>query len=786
MHAESQETTLSSCSSSSSSSSSPSCSACVVPLAFSPVQGTVTVPFSAGWNRRYRDASGENLITGLEIIPLRFTNLEWTDVEARFDRLAYTKNGTEPVIKWSDFSFCIAMQQTPEFANEILRALRGRSEWKVDITKNELRDYWHRMAGSVDSRIQLFFYMCDRNFDGKIDEIDMKQTILGSASANKLSMTHEEAQEYAASIMEFLDTKKRGYLEPPQLDTLFKVSLPRASYGRSSPTPDDLYHEPMSKNEVRFRSYWRRAWIVLFWLLICAVLFTWKFIQYSHRPAFQVMGYCLSTAKGAAETLKLNMALILLPVSRNTVTWLRKKRWLSSIIPFNDNINFHKLIACGIVVGVILHGGTHLACDFPRISGCDSVLFQQTLASGFGYQQPTYMQILATKEVATGIAMVILMAIAFPLATKWARRQSTLLPRSVRHVAGYNTFWYSHHLFVFVYALLFVHGMFLFLTNNPFEKTTWMYVAVPVLLYAGERIYRVVRSGIYEIKNLTPSLYPGKVLSLKMQKPEGFRYRAGMYMFVQCPEISPFEWHPFSLTSGPADDFLSVHIRALGDWTYRLYGIFQEEMLGAAKGFPKVYIDGPYGASSQDYVKYDVVLLIGLGIGATPFISIIRDVANNAQKAEFDQVAGSVCKIPKGPLKAYLYWVTREQISFEWFRDVITEISKIYLKQPVIEMHNFLSSVYQEGDGRSAILSVIQALHYARTGIDIISKTPMWTHYSRPDWFNVFSKLARRHPGERIGVFYCGSLLLGKELEGLCTTFSYRTNTRFVFHKEHF
>lgn len=39
------------------------------------------------------------------------------------------------------------------------------------------------------------------------------QTILGSASANKLSMTHEEAQEYAASIMEFLDTGKRGYLE---------------------------------------------------------------------------------------------------------------------------------------------------------------------------------------------------------------------------------------------------------------------------------------------------------------------------------------------------------------------------------------------------------------------------------------------------------------------------------------------------------------------------------------------------------------------------------------------
>jgi len=36
------------------------------------------------------------------------------------------------------------------------------------------------------------------------------------------------------------------------------------------------------------------------------------------------MGYCLSTAKGAAETLKFNMALILFPVCRNSITWLRK------------------------------------------------------------------------------------------------------------------------------------------------------------------------------------------------------------------------------------------------------------------------------------------------------------------------------------------------------------------------------------------------------------------------------------------------------------------------------
>lgn len=73
-----------------------------------------------------------------------------------------------------------------------------------------------------------------------------------------------------------------------------------------------------------------------------AALFAWKFNQYKHKNAFQVMGYCLATAKGAAETLKLNMALILIPVCRNMLTWLRSTR-ARLFIPFDDNINFHKV-----------------------------------------------------------------------------------------------------------------------------------------------------------------------------------------------------------------------------------------------------------------------------------------------------------------------------------------------------------------------------------------------------------------------------------------------------------
>ncbi len=87
---------------------------------------------------------------------------------------------------------------------------------------------------------------------------------------------------------------------------------------------------------------WKRLWIISLWLIAMTLLFCWKFHQYHERSAFLVMGYCLCVAKGAAETLKLNMALILLPVCRNTLTWLRSTR-LSYLVPFDDNLDFHKV-----------------------------------------------------------------------------------------------------------------------------------------------------------------------------------------------------------------------------------------------------------------------------------------------------------------------------------------------------------------------------------------------------------------------------------------------------------
>lgn len=88
---------------------------------------------------------------------------------------------------------------------------------------------------------------------------------------------------------------------------------------------------------------WQRVWVLLLWIGVMAGLFAYKYLQYKDRAAFDVMGHCVCMAKGAAEILKLNMALILLPVCRNTITWLRNKTKLPAAVPFDDNLNFHKV-----------------------------------------------------------------------------------------------------------------------------------------------------------------------------------------------------------------------------------------------------------------------------------------------------------------------------------------------------------------------------------------------------------------------------------------------------------
>ncbi|KAL0315908.1 UNVERIFIED_CONTAM: Respiratory burst oxidaseprotein E [Sesamum radiatum] len=500
-------------------------------------------------------------------------NLLWKQVEARFEVLA--KDG---LLSRQDFGECIGMGDSKEFAVGVFDALARRRRQKTSrITKAELHDFWLQISdNSFDARLQIFFDMADINGDGKITRDEVQELIMLSASANKLSNLKERAKEYASLIMEELDPDHLEYIELWQLETLLLQRDNYMNYSRPLSTASVGWSQNLSSvmlNKIGslLLDNWQRGWILVLWVLAMAGLFTWKFLQYRQKAAFQIMGYCLTTAKGAAETLKLNMALILLPVCRNILTWLRSTR-ARVLFPFDDNINFHRIIAFAIAIGVMVHAGVHLSCDFPHLVRSSPEKFE-LIAADFNGEKPTYTSLLSTVAAATGIVMVVLMIIAFTLATRSFRRNGVKLPPPLNRLTGFNAFWYSHHLLGLVYVLLLIHGTFLFLVHQWYKKTTWMYISVPLLLYIAERSLRTRRSEHYAVK-------------------------------------------------------------------------------------------------------------------------ILKDQ---------------------------------------------------------IEMHNYLTSVYEEGDARSTLITMVQALNHAKHGVDILSGTRVRTHFARPNWKEVFNKVAAKHPCSTVG-----------------------------------
>ena len=106
-----------------------------------------------------------------------------------------------------------------------------------------------------------------------------------------------------------------------------------------------------------------------------------------------------------------------------------------------------------------------------------------------------------------------------------------------------------------------------------------------------------------------------------------------------------FDSHPLTnvsnltfLSSAPEEDYISVHIRVVGDFTGALAKAvgcdFEStgtkpggKVLGTAANpplnrvLPRVMVDGPFGSASEDFLNYETVLLVGAGIGVTPFAS---------------------------------------------------------------------------------------------------------------------------------------------------------------------
>lgn len=80
-----------------------------------------------------------------------------------------------------------------------------------------------------------------------------------------------------------------------------------------------------------------------------------------------------------------------------------------------------------------------------------------------------------------------------------------------------------------------------------------------------------------------------KYIMIFFIRPEEFTLRHGQYVFVNIPQISCLQWHPFTVASSPQSKFLVLMIKRAGDWTGKLIDTLynQKSDLMSVKDFIK-------------------------------------------------------------------------------------------------------------------------------------------------------------------------------------------------------
>ncbi|EPE10697.1 nadph oxidase [Ophiostoma piceae UAMH 11346] len=519
-----------------------------------------------------------------------------------------------------------------------------------------------------------------------------------------------------------------------------------------------------------------RRFFVFVFMLLHAMVFAFGFVNYARKDNLQVardtFGPTYMIARAAALVLHFDVAMVLFPVCRTFIS-LARQTPLNGIIQFDKNITFHITTAWSIVFFSWVHTVAHWN-NFAQIAAKNNLGIYGWLLANF-----------VTGPGWTGYVMLIaLMGMVFTSVEK---------PRR----ANYERFWYTHHMFVVFFFFWSIHGAFCMIQPDfaPFCVSIgtqavgvfWQYWMYGGFVYLAERIAREVR-GRHKTYISKVIQHPSNVCEIQIKK-ENTKTRAGQYIFFSCPAVSIWQYHPFTLTSAPEEDYISIHVRAVGDFTRELAKAlgceFDRKDKDASKVvgvngdnndvdpalrrvLPRVYVDGPFGSASEDVFKYEVAVLVGAGIGVTPFASILKSIW---YRMNYPQSKTRLSKV-------YFVWICRDFGSFEWFRSLLLAIEAQDVDNR-IEIHTYLTAKIKIDDATNIMINDANADKDAITGL----RAP--TNFGRPNWDMIFRGIRKLHTPAEAGVFFCGPKGLGSTLHIFCNKYS-EPDFSFVWGKENF
>jgi len=651
--------------------------------------------------------------------------------------------------------------------------------------------------------------------------------------------------------------------------------------------------------------------LVLFYL-ICFGIFGERFwffcYQIEHVGIRRIVQWSVPVTRGSASVIAFTMGVLLLTMCRNLLCYLQTTR-AARFIPFQAALGFHVLVAytcaafmlghvCGHMFNwyqIATQPNTDTMCYLPDVAYPSSFLPSFTF---WIFQTPTNM-----------IGVVLTLWMIFFYVVAMARQYI------------YTFFMHVHgKLFVVCYVLAVIHGMHQLFAYPLF----WLFCIGPGLLFLFDRLWSFARVNA-PLPVLSAQVLPSKVLKLTIARPAHVTYSSGQFLRLASDFLRRDEWHPFSVTSAPHQEHLSVHVRAVGPWTARLFQLYHPMHLqrrpvqavasaalppnalsaaplqpcssnsaasartpmdplspfsppastqSAAGGdglaypfasrtdmgafmdkvpagfvarasefyLPPISVDGPFGGSHQGWSKFRTVVLIGGGIGITPFASILQDFMQQVQmerlqekererkykkrmqqrrsaaaanRASESQPAGLSKKNAKGqrvpqspdgaratpqpaslsthsdnrpPMLLYFIWIGRSHMGYEWLIDMIREAESLdhATGRLHLQVQMYITTPPNQFDLRTAIDYAFDR-HFDRVnGCSLFSGLRSSIGWGRPDFMHLFELLAARHPQEDVGLFTCGGASMLAHVQKACDHVNAFKGSHFHHHAEQF
>ena len=376
-----------------------------------------------------------------------------------------------------------------------------------------------------------------------------------------------------------------------------------------------------------------------------------------NAPIIGWSNYILPIGRGCGVTLELNCALILLPMCHSLLTLLRKLPIFVLIIPFDHFRAIHIFLAnlIGIASGIhsiaqVLNYITASIIENP------SDIWSKGIFSG------------GISLFVTGISLFFIVFIIILFAI-----------HPIRKRLKFELFFYSHHLFILMYIILLIHGQ----RGGKFQF--WKWFIIPGVLYIIDRLYRLASIHFNRRRCFAVSVkYFENAEVIKLEVPKVFSFKTGQFAEIIIPAISMSQRHPFTIASAPEDETMVFYIKKYGRWTSKLakmamnYSNRDKDL--------RVYIGGPFGAPAQFSCHYDHVVLIGTGIGATPFVSAMKHtnyICNNVKNQNLE---------PKFYKEESLDWAKEHVQTKEaeaLFLSLTQRDENQFEKQETIEMDDF-------------------------------------------------------------------------------------------------